>query len=189
MCFRSRSKLSDWLRLWCFHRSSLSQSKVIAEKLLVTFHDLKWPWRHQEGSLVAIFRFMVSIISVTRCLWVFGIVFVQKRRLSILSHCLIMERSQIWRLTWPWITDIKIPRYTFIDVVTILITVSKNVLRWLVIWYSYDEHSNFFWGEVTWLDLVTWIWVTGFWNLRNMCGKDVWQLCARSSMYCGSDTV
>ena len=27
--------------LWCFHRPSWSLSKVIAEKLLVTFHDLK----------------------------------------------------------------------------------------------------------------------------------------------------
>ena len=26
---------------WCFHRSSLSLSKVFGEKLLVTFHDLK----------------------------------------------------------------------------------------------------------------------------------------------------
>ena len=78
------------------HCSSLSLSKGIAEKLLVTFHDLKWPCRHQERSLVAIFRFRVSSLPVTRCLRVFQIVFVQKRRLSILSHLLIMDRSQIW---------------------------------------------------------------------------------------------
>ena len=45
--------------------------KVIAEKLLVAFLDLKWPWRHGEGSLVAIFRLRVSSSPVNRCLRVF----------------------------------------------------------------------------------------------------------------------
>ena len=43
---------SAWTHTWCFHCSSLSLSKGIAEKLLVTFHDLKWPRWHGEGSLV-----------------------------------------------------------------------------------------------------------------------------------------
>ena len=72
-----------------FHCSSLS-------KLLVTFHDLKGPWRHDEGSLVAIFRFGVSSLPVIRCLRVFRMTFVQKSRLSVFSHWLIMERSQNW---------------------------------------------------------------------------------------------
>ena len=37
----SRSVWSAWTQLWCFHRFSLSLSKVTAEKLLMTFHDLK----------------------------------------------------------------------------------------------------------------------------------------------------
>ena len=47
-------------------------------------------------------------------------------------------------------------------------------LRWSVIRCSYDDHSNLFWGEVTWRDLVTWPWVTWVWNWYKMCGKDVW---------------
>ena len=62
--------------------SSWSLSKVIAEKLLVTFHDLKWPRRHDERSQIAIFRFRLSSQPITLCLRVFRMAFVQKRRLS-----------------------------------------------------------------------------------------------------------
>ena len=62
----------------------------------MTFHDLKWPWRLDEGSPVTIFRLRVSILPVTRCFRVFWMVFMQKRRLSFSSHWLIMERSQNW---------------------------------------------------------------------------------------------
>ena len=88
----SRSLSLAWAYLWYFHRFSWPLSKVIAEKLLVTFHDMKWPWRHDEGSLVAIFRLKVSSLPVTRCLRVFLMVFLQKRRLSFFSHWLIVER-------------------------------------------------------------------------------------------------
>ena len=92
----SRFTWSTWTHLWCFHCSRWSVSKVIPEKLLVTFHDLKWPWWHDEGSSVAIFRLRMSSLPPTRCLRVFWMVFVQKRRLSFFSHWLIMERSQNW---------------------------------------------------------------------------------------------
>ena len=62
----NRSVWSAWTHLWYFHCSSWSLSKIIAEKLLVTFHDLTWPWRHGEGSLAAIFQFRVSSLPVTR---------------------------------------------------------------------------------------------------------------------------
>ena len=93
-CIVSWSVSSAWTHPWCFHRSSLSLSKVTAEKLLVIFHDLKWPWRRKE--LVAIIRFRVSSIPTTRCLRVVRMVFVQKSRLSIFAYRLIMERSQNW---------------------------------------------------------------------------------------------
>ena len=92
----SRSVSSAWTRLWCFHYSSLSISKVIAEKCA---SDFWWPemtlgtW---GGSLVAIFPFRASSIPVTRCFRVFRMVLVQKRRLSIYSYWLIMECSQNW---------------------------------------------------------------------------------------------
>ena len=151
--------------LWCFGRSNWSLSKVIAEKSLVTFQDLKYPWRHDEGSLVAIFRFRVSNLPVTRCLWVFWMVFVQKRRLSFFLHWLIMVRSQ----NWP---DLKSPIAKFRDIC--FIYKSLKVSRWSLIRCSYYEHSNLFWGEVNWCDLLTWSWVTLVSNFHKMCGKDVW---------------
>ena len=46
----SRIVSSAWTHQRCFHRSSWPLIKVIAEKLLITFHDLNWPWWHDEGS-------------------------------------------------------------------------------------------------------------------------------------------
>ena len=59
--------------------------KVIAEKLLVTFHDLTRPRGHEEGSLVAIFRFRAPSLPETRCLSILN-GFVQNMRLSIFPH-------------------------------------------------------------------------------------------------------
>ena len=103
------SVLSAWTHLWCFHRSSWSLSKVIAEKLIVTFHDLKWPWGHDEGSLVTIFwlRMSTASLPVTRCFRVFRMVFVQKRLLSFVSHWLLMERSQSWPDLWSLISKFR----------------------------------------------------------------------------------
>ena len=58
-------------------------------------HDLKGPWRLDEGSLVAIFRLRMSRLPVNRWLSVFRMGFVQKRRLSIFSHWLI---TRAWPL-------------------------------------------------------------------------------------------
>ena len=166
MLHASRSVSSAWTHQWCFHRSSLSLSKTIAEKLLVIFHDLEWPWWHDERSLVAIFRFGVSSLTVNRCLRVFGMVFGQKRRRSNLSHWFIME---VAKLTWLWVTDTKTPWCTFYRYCNGY--QSLKVSWWSAIRWCYDDHSNFFWCEVTWRDLVTWLWVTWVWNFHNMCRK------------------
>ena len=66
--------------------------------------------------------------------------------------------GEVAKLTWPWVMNIDIPRYTFYRYWyrhQLL-----NVWRWWGVWCSYDEHSNFFWGEFTWRDLVTWPWAT-----------------------------
>ena len=85
-----------YMVIWCFYRSSLSLSKVIAEKLLVTFHDLKWSrWHEGRGSLVAIFRFRVSSLPVTRCVSVSN-GFRPKEAPFNFPYLLIMERSQNW---------------------------------------------------------------------------------------------
>ena len=90
----SRPVSSSGTYLRCFHCFSLSLSKVIAEKLPVTFYDLNWPCGHDQGSLVASFRFRV--LPVTRCFMVLRMVFVPNQCFSIFSHWLIMERSQNW---------------------------------------------------------------------------------------------
>ena len=89
----SRSVSSAWTHLWFFHCSSLSLSK----SFLKTAGDLSWPevtLGDEDGSLAAIIQFRVSNLPVTRCLIVFRMVFVQKRRLSIFSNWLLMERLQ-----------------------------------------------------------------------------------------------
>ena len=84
----SRSVSSAWacIYLRCLHRSSLPLSNVIGGKLLVTFHDLKWPWRH-EGSLFAIFLFRVS---------------------TLFNFLPLTYNAEVAKLTRPWLTDIKI---------------------------------------------------------------------------------
>ena len=88
---------------------------------LLTFHDLKCLSQHDKGSLVAIFRFRVSSLPVTRCLRVFCFfVLAQKRRFSFFSHWLIM-RSQ----NWP---DLRSPISKFWDINFIDTVVCSN--RW-----------------------------------------------------------
>ena len=120
--------------------------KSYPKKLLVTFNDLKWPWRHDEGSPVTIFRLRMSILPVTRCLRVFWMSFVQKRRLSYFSHGLIMERSK----NWP---DLRSPISKFRDLR--FIDTGTFINRWK---FQGDRsfgvamrniQSFFFWGEVT----------------------------------------
>ena len=81
--------------------------------------------------------------------------------------------GEVAKLTWPWVTDIKIPRYAFYGYCYVY--QSLKVSRWSASRCngSYDEHSNFFRVEVTWRNLVTWPWVIWVWNLH-MCGQDVW---------------
>ena len=53
-------------------------------------------------------------------------------------------------LIWPWVTDIKFPRYTFYKYCYVY--QSPNVLMWSVNRCSYDGHSNFLrWGHLAYL--------------------------------------
>ena len=133
----------------------------------MTFHDLKWPWRHDEGSPVTIFL-RVSILPVTRCLKVFWMVFVRKRRLSFFSHWLIMERSQ----NWP---DLRSPISKFRD--KRFIDTGTDINRWKLLGdrsfrVAMTNIQSF--SEVRSLD-VTW-WSDHEWrrNFHKVCGKDVW---------------
>ena len=95
---------------------------------------------------------------------------VQKRRLSFFSHWLKMERSQ----NWP---DLGSPISKFRDINFIIDTVNR-INRWKFpddrrsfSWCSYDEHSNFCWGEVTSRDLLTWPWMTLVWHFSTCVEK------------------
>ena len=115
----SRSVSWTWIHIRRFHRYSLSLSSYYRKKRLVTVHDLWWFRAHEEGSLVAIFRFRASSLPVYRCLIVFGMMFVQNGRLSISSHWLpIMEKLQ----NCP---DLRSPIYKFRDV-NFIDTVTHN---------------------------------------------------------------
>ena len=74
----------------------------------ITWNDLG---ENEEGSLVAIFRYMVSSLPVTRCKRVFRMVFVQ-----MFSH--YTYNGEFTKLTGPYVTGMKIPRWHFIDAVT-----------------------------------------------------------------------
>ena len=168
----SRSLWSSWIHLWCFHCSNCSLSKVIAEKMLVTFQDLKWPWPHGERSLVVIFRLRASSLPVTRCLRVFRMAFFQKRHLSFSS---IDSNGEVTKLTWPWVTDPWVTQFREIH----FMDTGTDINRWK---FQGDRafgvamtsiHLRFGSGEVTWRDLVAWPWVTWVWKFS----QDVQKRC------------
>ena len=182
MLYISRSVVSTWTHLMHFHCSSIALSKNITEKLLVTFHDLQRPRRQKERSLITTFRFKVSMLHVSACLRVFSMVFVQKRHHSIfLPSWFKMERLQNIRdLTYSYqLFLIHSHSFSFFNsflllLLNILLLLDAITLRYSYYYSyqslkisrqslsrcSYHENSNFFWGEVTWRDLVTWSWAT-----------------------------
>ena len=131
----------------------------LSEKLLPKncwWHFMTWSdlGDMRRGSLLVSCRFRVSSLPVTRYLRVLGIGFVQKRRLSILFHWFIMERSQNSYYLRSPIAEFR-DNY-FIDTV-------MDINRW-----QFQSHQSvgiamtsiqtFIWGEVTWRALVTWPW-------------------------------
>ena len=119
---------------------------------------------------VAIFRFRVSGLPVNRCLRVFRIIFVQKRRLSIVSQLFIMEKSQHWP---DFVSPIsKFQCIHFLDAVT-------DINRWK---FQGDRSfgvvmtsiQTFFlrWGHLTWPGDLT-LSDLGL-KFHNMCGKYAW---------------
>ena len=118
----SRSASSAWTHLWCFHRSSWSLSKVILEKLMVTFHDLKWPWwrRGVIGHNIStqgvnstsnpMFESVLNVFCSKEAHFIF-----------LLLTYIIMERSQ----NWP---DLRSPISKFWDIYFIDTVACSN--RW-----------------------------------------------------------
>ena len=141
------------------------------KKLLVTFHDLQWPRRHEEGSLVAIFQFRVSRLPVTRYLRVFSmfLFFLSKRDVFQFSPIGKSERSQNW-------SDLRSQIAKFWDIQFIDTTTCINCWKFqgnrsvgvaLTRIQTFYEVSR----EDTWRNLVAWHWVTWVWNYHNICEK------------------
>ena len=134
----------------------------------MTFHDLKWPWRHDEGSPVTIFRLRMSILPVTRCLRVLWMVFVQKRPFIFLP---LTYNGEVAKLT-----DLRSPISKFRDIR--FIDTGTNINGWKlqgdrsfgVAMANIQSFSE----VVIWRDLVTWPWVIWVQNFHKVCRKDVW---------------
>ena len=152
----SRSVSSAWTHLWCFHRSSLSLSNVIAKKLLVTFHDLKDIGDMMMGHWLqlAICCFGVSILPASRCWRVIRMVFVQSRRLSIVSHW--------WRSTW--MNNIVSIKCFIIILCSSLFNSSKSYKM------NIFRTQSFFGSEISSNKMTFFIW-TYFWPEEGLCPK------------------
>ena len=96
--------------------------------MLVTFpwHHMAWRCRHEDGSLVAIFRFRVSSLPVQDA-GVFRVqCFVTASVSSVCSFCpkevpfnFLLLNGEIEKLTWAWVIDVfKFREKHFIDAVT-----------------------------------------------------------------------
>ena len=100
---------SSWTHPWCFHRSSWSLSKVIPENCWwpsITWNDLGDMTRghRSQYSDSGCQVYLYPMLSVSNG-FPKGVPF-------IFLPCLI-PTGEVAKLTWPWVTDIKIPRYTF----------------------------------------------------------------------------
>ena len=144
----SRSASSAWTLLWC-HRSSLS-IKSAGRK---TAGDLSWSemtlatWWEVTGR-----NLLVPGVKST-CKPMFeGVSNGFRPKEATFNFPPLTYNGEVTKLTWPWVTVIKIPRYVLYRYCYGY--QSLKVSRWSVIQHSYDEHSNFFWGEVTWRDLT-----------------------------------
>ena len=141
----SPSASSSWKHTWCFNRSCWSLSKAIVKKLLMSFYDLKWPWRHGRGSLVAIFRLWLTILPVSWCLKGFEWFSTKRDAFHFFSHWFTMDRSQYWPDLGSPISKFRCIH--FIDFIT-------DINRWKFKGdRSFDiamlSFQTFFWGKIT----------------------------------------
>ena len=122
------------------------------KKMLVTFHDLKWPWRHDER--VAGRNILTQNVKSTGNPMFQSVSNGFRPKEAPFIFLPLTNNGRVAKLTWTKVTGIKIQRNTFHRYRYGY--KSLKVSRWSVIRCSYDEHSNIFWDEVTWRDLVTW---------------------------------
>ena len=126
-------------------------SKVIAKKLLVTFHGLKWPWPLATCWRVTGRNISTLCINST-CNPIFESLsngFLLKQAPFIFSRWLI-GYGEVAKLTWPWVIDIKNSEiYILWILVLISIAESFKVIDnsvWL--WRAFKLFLR--WGHLTW---------------------------------------
>ena len=158
----SQYVLSTWSHLMCFYRSSMPLSKVVAKKLLGTFHNLRWPRGEIKRGHGC--RFPIQCAKFTCYL--------------LHNECSDWRSSKTVALQFSHICT------HFIHTVTCInrckfqggrsVGVTMKYMK-----YNYEKVRmlamtsilTFFWGEVTWHDLATWLWATWVWNFY-ICEKD-----------------
>ena len=148
----------------CFHMSlskfkSYSQNTADVSWLLlnvITRDDLRDIMTGHWSQ----FSDLVCQVYLLPNVWVFRMVFIQKRGLFIFSKILIMEGSQNWPDLRSQISKYWDVNFTYANCYYLLISESLKVSSKSFSQRSYDMYSNFFWGEVTQHDIVTWPWVT-----------------------------
>ena len=100
-------RIVDLKHLRCFHRSSLSPSKGIAEKLLVTFHNLKNLGVMRRGHWSQ-FSYSWCQVHLSPNVWARLNWFSSKRAPS--NFLPLTYNGEFAKLTWALVTYIKIPR-------------------------------------------------------------------------------
>ena len=144
----SRSVSSAWTQLWYFHRSSWSLSKVIAEKLLVTFYGLKWPWGLATWRRVTGHNILTQVVKYTLNPIFERVLNDFRPKEAPFMFLLLTYNGEVAKLTWPWVAHIKIPRYTFHRYWYGY--PSLKVSRQSFSRCSFDKQTLYRWGHLTW---------------------------------------
>ena len=143
----SRSVSSAWRHKWSCHRSILSLSKVLPNNCwwpLMTWNGLVTleTWGGLTGENI-----MIQGVDSTCNL---NFKSVSNVCLSIFSVHLYGKAAKV---TWPWVTGIKIPRYTYLHFIGTVTDINRwkfHADRSFSVAMTIDKHSNCFWGKVTW---------------------------------------
>ena len=93
----------------------------------------------------------------------------KKRHINIFP---LPYNGELSELTWPPVTEIKIPRYKFRYRCPYQLL---KVPYWSLKSCSHGDLLHTFWGRVTWPDLVAWPEMTLIWNFSEGCKIDVWK--------------
>ena len=150
----SRSVLSTWTHLWNFHLPSCPHEKLLPK-------NCWWPTYCKfsiQGTKSTCNPTFQSVLNSFR------------PKEATFNFIQLMYNEQVAKLKSSCVTNI----YKNSDTLMLEMLLRISIAARSASRFSYVKHSNVFWGEVTWRDLLTWSWVTWVWNVSNMCRKEVW---------------